>query len=140
MRWNLFKQILHYDAMLVVPCVRRAGGLAMMWKAGVDLHVQTFSLNHIDARIMNNSPTPWRITGFYGRPKAHRKHESWELLRHLHSRDSMPWLCVSDYNEILSSEEKQGGLPRPPRKMEDFRQALLHCGLSDLGFIGNIFT
>ena len=48
----------------------------MMWKAGVDLHVQTFSLNHIDARIMNNSPTPWRLPGFYGRPKAHQKHES----------------------------------------------------------------
>ena len=89
---------------------------------------------------MNNSPTPWRITGFYGRPEAHQKHESWELLRHLHSRDSMLWLCVSDYNEILSSEEKQGGLPRPPKQMEDFRQALLHCGLNNLGFIGNIFT
>ena len=72
--------------MLAIPCVRRVGGLAMMWKAGVDLHVQTFSLNHIDARIMNNSPTPWRITGFYGRPEAHQKHESWELLRHLHFR------------------------------------------------------
>ena len=72
----------------------------MMWKAGVDLHVQTFSLNHIDARIMNNSPTPWRITGFYGRPEAHQKHESWELLRHLHSRDSMlccVWVTTTRY-------------------------------------------
>ena len=54
--------------------------------------------------------------------------------------DSMLWLCVGDYNEILSSEEKQGGLPRPPKQMEDFRQALLHCGLNNLGFIGIIFT
>ena len=92
--------------MLAVPCVCRAGGLAMMWKARVDLHVQTFSLNQIDARIMNNSPTPWRLTGFYGRPKAHLKHESWELLRHLNSKYSMSWLCVGDYNEILSSDEK----------------------------------
>ena len=83
---TLIQADLHYATMLAVPFVRRAGGLAMMWKAGVDLHVQTFSLNHIDARIMNNSPTPWRITGFYGRPEAHQKHESWELLRHLHFR------------------------------------------------------
>ena len=33
---------LHYESMLAVPCVRRAGGLAMMWKARVDLHMQTF--------------------------------------------------------------------------------------------------
>ncbi|KAL0001543.1 hypothetical protein SO802_015324 [Lithocarpus litseifolius] len=52
----------------------------------------------------------------------------------------MPWLCVGDYNEILSSDEKQGCLPRPPRPMEEFCQALLHCGLSNLVFIGNIFT
>lgn len=104
--------------MLAVPCVRRVGGLAMMWKAGVDLHVQTFSLNHIDTWIMNNSATPWRLIGFYGRLEAHRKHESWELLRHLHSRDSMSWLCVGDYNEILSLEEKRGCLPQPPRPLE----------------------
>ena len=52
----------------------------------------------------------------------------------------MLWLCVGDYNVILSLDEKKGCLPRPPRPMEEFRQALLHCGLSDLGFIGNIFT
>ena len=46
---KLIQADLHYATMLAVPCVRRAGGLAMMWKAGVDLHVQTFSLNHIDA-------------------------------------------------------------------------------------------
>ena len=40
---------LHYDSMLAIPCVRRANGLAMLWKDDVDLHVQTYSLNHIDA-------------------------------------------------------------------------------------------
>ena len=34
---------LHYDSMLAVQCVRRAGGLAMLWKDDVDLHVQTYS-------------------------------------------------------------------------------------------------
>ena len=131
---------LHYDSMLVIPCVRKAGGLAMLWKDDVDLHVQTYSLNHIDARIMTDPSSPWRLTGFYGRPEDHRKHESWEYLRHLHSRDSLPWICLGDYNEILSSDEKQRRIPRPFRCMEEFRSALLHCGLIDLGFIGNIFT
>ena len=98
---------LHYDSMLAIPCVRKAGGLAMLWKDDVDLHVQTYSLNHIDARIMTDPSSPWRLTGFYGRPEEHRKHESWEYLRHLHSRDSLPWICLGDYNEILSSDEKQ---------------------------------
>ena len=132
---------LHYDSMLAVPCVRRVGGIAMLWKANVDLHVQTYSLNHIDARIMTNPSSPGRLTGFYGRLEEHRKHKSWEYLRHLHSRDSLPWICMGDYNiEILLSDEKQGRIPRPLWCMEDFWSALLHCGLIDLSFSGNIFT
>ena len=34
---------LHYDSMIAISCVRRAGGLAVLWKANVELHVQTYS-------------------------------------------------------------------------------------------------
>ena len=34
---------LHYDSMIAVSCVRRAGGLAVLWKANIELHVQTYS-------------------------------------------------------------------------------------------------
>ena len=131
---------LQYDSMLAILCLRRASGLAMLWKIYVDLHVQTYSLNHIDARIMTDPSSPWRLTGFYGRPKEHRKHESWKYLRHLHSRDSLPWICIGDYNEILSSDEKQGRISRSLWCMEEFRSALLYCCLIDLGFTRNIFT
>ena len=53
---------LHYDSMLAVLCVRKADGLAILWKAHVDIHVQTYSLNHIDARIMTDTSSPWRVT------------------------------------------------------------------------------
>ena len=43
---------LWYNSMLAVPCVYRDGGLAMFWKEEVSLHIQTFSLNHIDAHVM----------------------------------------------------------------------------------------
>ena len=83
---------------------------------------------------MTDPNSPWRITGFYRRLEDHRKHESRSYLRHLHSRDSLPWICIGDYNEILNSNEKQDRIPRPLRPMEEFRTTLLHCGLIDLGF------
>lgn len=61
-------------------------------------------------------------------------------MRHLHTRGSLPWLCLGDFNEILSSEEKQGRILRSLRLMEEFRSVLLHCELIDLGFNGNRFT
>lgn len=52
----------------------------------------------------------------------------------------MPWICIGDYNEILSSEEKQGRLPKSHTFMQAFKTALLHCNLIDLRYVGNIFT
>ena len=106
----------------------------------MDLHVQTYTRNHIDALIFNGSNPTWRLIGFYRWSEEQRKHESWQLLKHLHTRISAPWICVRDYNEILSSKEKQGGIPKPLNHMEAFWATLLHCGLEDLGFQGNIFT
>ena len=97
--------------MFVVPSIRRNGGLAL-WMEGIDLHVQTFTLNHIDALIKDDLAKLWRLTRFYGWPEEHRKQESWQLLKHLHSRHSAPWLCLGDFNEILKSKEKKGGLPK----------------------------
>ena len=33
----------------------------------------------------------------------------WQMLQHLHSRHSIPWLYLGGFNEILTSKEKQGG-------------------------------
>jgi hypothetical protein len=61
-------------------------------------------------------------------------------MRTLHHQASLPWLCIGDFNEIMFSFEKQGGLPRPQVCMDRFRNALNFCNLNDLGFEGDIFT
>ena len=130
---------LPYRGMLVVPSVHIRGGLALLWKEDVELHVKTYSPHHIDALIKGENSV-WRFTGFYGWLEEQRKRDSWQLLKHLHARSLHPWLCCGDFNEILSMEEKQGRLPRPLRPTLDFREALLFYGLANLGYRGNIFT
>ena len=46
---------LTYHCMVVVPSVRRRGGLALLWMANVELHLQTYSPNHIDALIKKDN-------------------------------------------------------------------------------------
>ena len=106
------KDELNFQGGLVVPCDGSWGGLAMLWKEEVNLHIQAYSPHHIDAIILIDPGVPWEITGFYGYFKECRKHESWTLLRHLHSWLFLPWKCIGDYNEILSSEEKQGQISK----------------------------
>jgi hypothetical protein len=50
------------------------------------------------------------------------------------------WLVMGDFNEIMSSDEKQGKLLRCPTQMAEFREALNDCLLLDLGFQGYEFT
>jgi hypothetical protein len=47
---------------------------------------------------------------------------------------------LGDFNEILSNDEKNGGVPRPQACMDQFQDALESCGLGDLGFVGDKFT
>lgn len=132
---------LPYCCVFTIPSIRRSGDLALLWKEEINLHIQTCTLHHIDALILNNSANLWRLTGFYGWPDEQQKHKSWQLLKLLHTKHSIPWLwlCFGDFNEILQSKEKQGCLPKPLAPMQQFRAALLHCGVVDLGFKGNLF-
>ena len=98
-----------------VSKVNLGGGLALFWKEGVEVSIDSSSLNHIDVLINKNKEDEWRFTGFYGEPLTQRRVESWNLLRNLHGRFSVPWLCVGDFNEITKSHEKRGGRLRPYR-------------------------
>lgn len=51
-----------------------------------------------------------------------------------------PWVCLGEFNEILSIDEKRGGRQRPERQIQQFKDALDDCGLMDLGFKGPKFT
>ena len=53
-------------------------------------------------------------------------HELWQLLRHLQARSSLPWIFMGDFNDVLHSSEKYGGLPKQLSPMLAFKEKLLH--------------
>ena len=59
---------------LIVPSVRRSGGLAMLWSRDIKLEVQSYSRNFVDAVVTySESGFKWRITEFYGNPETCRR-------------------------------------------------------------------
>ena len=99
---------IRFDKKFFVQRVTRGGGLVLYWKNDIEVEVESSSLNHIDAVINKSSGKAWRFTGFYGNTETHRRSESWDLLRQLHGRNSLPWLCTGDFNEIVKQSEKSG--------------------------------
>ena len=82
----------------------------------------------------------WCFTGFYGQSLTHRRHESWALLKQLYQQLDLSWICIGDFNEILSLAEKVGGAIRPSKQMDNFHDALRESDLMELPFKGPLFT
>ena len=60
--------------MFVVPSIRKSGGLAMLWKAEVNLDIQTYDQNHIDALILTDPNSPWNEFGSNQKNTVVRNH------------------------------------------------------------------
>jgi hypothetical protein len=82
----------------------------------------------------------WKFTRFYCHPETARKEEAWSILRHLSQMQPVPWLCVGDFNENVTFNEKRGTITRSPRQMEAFQVALEDSQLCDLGFRSPKYT
>ena len=128
---------IEFDNLFFVERNNRGGGLALYWKNYIDVHVDTFSKNHIDSIINKGGEDEWRFTGFYEEPISHKRFESWNKLRQLQRKFNLPWLCAGDFNEILRVSEKLGGSNRSQAQMQLFRDVVDECGFIDLGFSGH---
>ncbi|XP_024171787.1 uncharacterized protein LOC112177760 [Rosa chinensis] len=115
----------------------QAGGLGVFWNDEVRVQMGTVSEHHIDMVIFGGPGDPrWRLTCFYGYARTSERDRSWKLLQDLCDLDSLPWVVIGDFNEILNNGEKIDGPVRAERQMRGFRDALGYCDLLDLGFQG----
>ncbi|CAM8971158.1 unnamed protein product [Rhodiola kirilowii] len=136
--WDRLKMKLGFRNCFTVSCRGKSGGLAVLWADDVNLSICNFSRWHVDMVVTDNSP--FRLTLFYGDPATTKRKFSWDLLRRLRGLMNLPWVVLGDFNEVLSNEEIKGLKLRHNWQMNNFREALGDCGLSDLGFRGFPFT
>ena len=60
---DVMKKI-QFQNMFVSPRTTRGGGLVLFWRESVNLSVEGFDKNHIDAIINKNKENEWRFTAF----------------------------------------------------------------------------
>jgi hypothetical protein len=76
----------------------------------------------------------------YGEPKADIDIFSWDRLRFLRAQWNGPWVCIGDFNEVLSSDEHLGVSAKGEAQMQQFWDCLEDCQLVDLGFFCPRYT
>lgn len=90
--------------------------------------IRPFSNGHIDL-VVNDRAKVWCFIGFYGSPQSSERAYSWDLLHCLANLNGMTWLIRGDFNEILSVEDKRGGVGRRASAMIAFQACLDGCEL-----------
>jgi hypothetical protein len=133
---------LPFDGAMHTDTIGYAGGIWLLWNSDVvDVSILVATEQEIHAVIkVRSSNFSWLLSSIYASPRFRERKILWENLIHVASLHNLPWLLAGDFNEVLSSEEKFGGLPIKLRRSELFHSCLNDCGMIDLGFHGPRFT
>lgn len=110
-------------------------GLILFWSLNINLYMASYSSSHIKALILDDLNNPlWKFISSYGNLNTIDNHLSWQLIDLLCSRNYLPLFIGGNWNKIISSSKKWGGVQMAPSLMLNFSNTLQTNGLSDLGF------
>lgn len=82
------------------------GGLLLGWMPKHNLQIQHSSKNMIHANLLDHKGTPLSITFFYGHPELAKRKEVWLELLQIRQIALPNWLCIGDFNQVLTNEDK----------------------------------
>lgn len=99
-------------------------------------NVVEYDKNHIDVHVTNIINSVWRLTGFYGFPERSRRKDSWEMIKMLSRRSSLPCCLLGDCNDMLCEEDKKGAHKHPRYLLDGFKNTIEECGLIELDLMG----
>ncbi|KAH7842236.1 hypothetical protein Vadar_003011 [Vaccinium darrowii] len=129
------------DSALIVDLTGSAGGLALFWKGKSSITLVKLCSWFIDVKVfdpvLNKS---WRLVNVYFSSEDNERKLQWDFFVHYKTCLGDDWIIWGDMNDILSPQEKQGGLARPSWSFRGFKKFVDDCGLVDLGFSGYPFT
>lgn len=133
---------LYFDNFDCVPATGQCGGLLLCWKArtiNINIVFKHDRFLHCLVTDLSKSFT-WFVTFVYMYPKKGRQPSLFQELLHYKPSNNEPWLVAGDFNNILHTNEKLGGLTATNIYMNRFQNFLNNGQLFSLPASGIPFT
>ena len=107
------------------------------------MHVEVLAATekeiHAIIRVRSQSLS-WIISAIYASPKFVERCVLWENLKLIAILHDLPCALMGDFNEVITEEEKVGGIPICQRKVRAILDCMNECQMMDLGFSGPKLT
>uniref|UniRef100_A0A803QRP6 Reverse transcriptase domain-containing protein n=1 Tax=Cannabis sativa TaxID=3483 RepID=A0A803QRP6_CANSA len=129
-----------FQGAFLVDCRGKSGGVALFWKDTEDVNLLGFGDNFINVVVSGSEGVQWRLTGFYGEPNRSLRKNTWDQIRYLKTKYTLPWCIIGDLNNVSSQSDKRGGNPYPNWLIEGFGDMLEDCSLIDMDLCGYPYT
>jgi exonuclease III len=95
-----------FDEAMEVERVGLSGGLALGWHTGIQVSI-TFKTQHlVHAAVIDHRGDTYAITFIYGHPVLAQRIKIWEELERIGTLVNSKWLCIGDFNQVLSEDDK----------------------------------
>lgn len=107
-------------------------------RVGPREYFQEGNLVHTD--LLDNRGNPPSISFVYRQPEVSKREEVWSKLRELKLLAHRRWLCIGDFNQILSINENFSFGDGPIPSAENFQLLVSNLQLCDLVTQGQQFT
>ncbi|KAH7853523.1 hypothetical protein Vadar_003559 [Vaccinium darrowii] len=138
---EVVKRALGMDGSLWVEPAGLAGGLAVFWKGAQTVEVQRMCSWFIDVKIQEtDGGSSWRLINVYFSSRVEVRRAQWDVFVQYKNCLGEDWAIWGDMNNIVSIDEKKGGVLPLHSSLRGFQDFISSCQLLDLGFSGYPFT
>ncbi|KAG5524445.1 hypothetical protein RHGRI_031189 [Rhododendron griersonianum] len=110
------------DNVLVVDPSGIAGGLAILWKRGLNVSLVRRSSFFIEVLLKDDETNhEWHLINLYASSIDSVRKSQWEDLLRYRQQSNGDWVLWGDFNDILWTDEKKGGRKREVWSLKVFR-------------------
>lgn len=129
-----------YDHWVRVEAFGFSGGIWIFWRDNILVEIMATHPQFVLLRVADRKTQPWLLTFVYGSPSHQLRKKLWEDLRAQKLKVTGPWICLGDFNSVISEDEVNNSRSFSQQRCNDFINWIYEEGFMDLGFTGQTFT
>jgi len=138
---NRVRKQLRFSNFVLLNSNGLAGGMALFWNDQVKLTMDRSAPEFFDVICIDlMGGDKMRITCIHAPSSIQQRQLFWAELRFICTTNTLPWISVGDFNEVLYPWEKIGKRFADSNRMQAFRDLLHDCSLIDMESKGCSFT